>query len=76
MRLHDGSIFPVPLPIDLNAKLKLDREVAIRDARNDLLGIMSVGEIDEWVVEEWRRKSLAPGIRGRRAPAASAGLNF
>ena len=40
MRLANGSIFPIPitLPIDANTNVQLDREIAIRDARNELLG--------------------------------------
>jgi sulfate adenylyltransferase len=50
MRLASGHIFPIPivLPVEPNATLQLDREVALRDSKNDLLGIMTLEEIYEW----------------------------
>src|SRR5882672_209714 len=53
MRLAGGTLFPIPvtLPIAPDAGLRLDSEVALRDARNDLLAVMTVEEIYEW---DWR----------------------
>lgn len=50
MRLADGRLFPIPviLPVDEGVPLRLDAEVALRDARNDLVGIMRVEEIYDW----------------------------
>src|SRR5438309_8313703 len=47
MRLHDGHIFPIPLtlPIDDNAEVHLDKEVALRSQKNDLLAILRVEEV-------------------------------
>ena len=54
MRLDNGYIFPIPitLPVDPGADIHLDQQVALRDARNDLLAIMSVEEIYEWDRDE------------------------
>jgi len=50
MRLDGGQLFPilVMLLVERNADVRLDREVALRDARNELLGIMTVEEAYEW----------------------------
>src|SRR6267142_4781598 len=53
MRLAGGALFPIPvaLPVTPEAGLTLDTSVALRDARNDLLAVMTVEEIYEW---DWR----------------------
>jgi sulfate adenylyltransferase len=58
MRLANGAIFPIPitLPIDSHAKVQLDRDVAIRDARNELLGIITPEEIYQWDLAEVSHK--------------------
>lgn len=50
MRLTNGHLFPIPvtLPVDANAPLQLDRDIALRDAKNNLLAVMTVEEIYEW----------------------------
>ena len=50
MRLSSGHIFPIPvtLPIDPTPELRLDREVALRSPKNELLAIMTIEEIYEW----------------------------
>jgi sulfate adenylyltransferase len=54
MRLEDGTLFPIPitLPIDPDQDLELDGEVALRDAKNNLLAVMTVEEIYEWDLRE------------------------
>ena len=53
MRLADGALFPIPvtLPVAPDPSIRLDARVALRDARNDLLAVMTVEEIYEW---DWR----------------------
>lgn len=58
MRLADGTLFPMPvtLPVDAAADLHLDREIALRDAHNNLLAIMTVEEIYDWDRDELAQK--------------------
>ena len=58
MRLTDGHIFPIPitLPVHANDDISLDQEVALRNSRNDVLGILTVEEIFEWDVAEFSHK--------------------
>ena len=50
MRLTSGHLFSIPitLPVDSDEGLHLDQEVALRDAKNDLLAVMTVEEIYKW----------------------------
>jgi sulfate adenylyltransferase len=50
MRLTSGPIFPIPvtLPVEPGPALRLDQAMALRDARNELLAVMTLEEIYEW----------------------------
>ena len=50
MRLLSGHIFPIPitLPVDSDPELRLDRDFALRGAKNELLAIITVEEIYDW----------------------------
>ena len=50
MRLSNGRLFPIPVtfPVDPGDGMKLDSQIAIRNAKNELLAIMNVEEIYEW----------------------------
>ncbi|MDQ4078499.1 MAG: bifunctional sulfate adenylyltransferase/adenylylsulfate kinase [Chloroflexota bacterium] len=50
MRLSSGHLFPVPvtLPVDLSADVQLDQDIALRNAKNELLAVMTIEEIYEW----------------------------
>ena len=50
MRLAGGQLFPIPitLPVGPDAAIKLDREVALLDSRNEILAVMTIEEIYEW----------------------------
>lgn len=63
MRLENGLIFPIPvsLPVEHFNGLKLDAEIALRDAKNDLLAVLTVAEI-----YEWSRRDFAANILGTR----------
>lgn len=59
-RLADGRLFPIPvtLPVEDFDGLRLDAEIALRDAKNDLLAILSVEEIYEWSRADFAAKVL------------------
>ncbi|MCJ7796299.1 MAG: adenylyltransferase, partial [Thermoleophilia bacterium] len=63
MRLADGHLFPVPvtLPVRPDHGLHLDRTIALRDSKNDLLAIMDVEDI-----YPWSRDALAERVLGTR----------
>lgn len=50
MRLSRGHIFPIPvtLPVNPDPAIHLDQEIALRNAKNELLAIMTIEEIYEW----------------------------
>jgi sulfate adenylyltransferase len=50
MRLQSGQVFPIPvtLPVEAGTTLHLDQDVALRNANNDLLAVMTVEEIYAW----------------------------
>jgi sulfate adenylyltransferase len=50
MRLADGTLFPVPvtLPIPSDTAIRIGQEIALRDAKNDLLAVMHVDEMFRW----------------------------
>ncbi|HEX3721938.1 MAG TPA: bifunctional sulfate adenylyltransferase/adenylylsulfate kinase [Nitrolancea sp.] len=54
MRLANGFIFPMPitLPVDPRDDLHLDGDVALRNAKNEILAVMTVEEIYPWDVDE------------------------
>jgi sulfate adenylyltransferase len=58
MRLTSGHLFPIPvtLPVEKGASIRLDQQIALRDARNELLAVMTVEEIYEWKWPEMARK--------------------
>src|ERR1043166_5280023 len=71
MRLASGHIFPIPisLPVSAESPAHLDSEIALRDARNDLLAVMTVEEIYEWDQNEFSECVL--GTRDLRHPLNS-----
>ena len=50
MRLASGDLFPIPvtLPLADDESVALDREVALLDARNEILAVIRIEEIYEW----------------------------
>ena len=58
MRLARGALFPIPvtLPVEEGAAVKLDTEVALRDAKNNLLATMVIEEVYPWDRDELGRK--------------------
>ncbi|MBN1287635.1 MAG: bifunctional sulfate adenylyltransferase/adenylylsulfate kinase [Anaerolineae bacterium] len=61
MRLAGGHLFPIPitLPVDLaDNGIRLDRDIALRTRKNELLAVMTVEEIYEWDHDEVARQVL------------------
>jgi sulfate adenylyltransferase len=58
MRLSSGHIFPVPvtLPVEPGLDIQLDQDIALRNAKNELLAVMTVEEIYEWDLNEAAQK--------------------
>lgn len=54
MRLSSGNLFPIPvaLSVDRESAIALDKQVALRDARNEVLAVMTIEEIYEWDQQE------------------------
>ncbi len=68
MRLANGHLFPIPLPLPLEPgpSIRLDRDIALRDAMNELIAVMTVEEIYEWNPEEVAEKAF--GTQDARHP--------
>ena len=58
MRLTSGHIFsiPVTLPVEPVPAIRLDRDIALRNAKNELLAVMTIEEIYEWDRDEVAQK--------------------
>jgi len=54
MRLSSGHLFPIPvtLPVDPEPTIHLDRDIALRNAKNDLLAVMTIEAIYEWDLKQ------------------------
>ena len=58
MRLSSGHLFPIPvtLPVHATPEFRLDRDIALRSSKNELLAILTVEEIYEWDLAESARR--------------------
>src|SRR5712692_9495842 len=68
MRLCNGQLFslPVTLPVDASPALHLDRDIALRDSKNDLLAVMTLEEIYPWELADVAHHAF--GTRDVRHP--------
>ena len=60
MRLSTGQLFPLPitLPVEANPALHLDQDIALRDAKNDLLAVLTIEELYTWELAEVAQKAF------------------
>jgi sulfate adenylyltransferase len=68
MRLANGYIFPMPitLPVEPGPAIHLGQEIALRNAKNELLALLTLDEIYEWDRDEMAHKAF--GTRDVRHP--------
>jgi sulfate adenylyltransferase len=68
MRLASGHIFsiPVTLPVEPGEAIRLDTDIALRNAQNELLAVLTIEEIYEWERDEVAQKVF--GTRDARHP--------
>jgi sulfate adenylyltransferase len=60
MRLANGHIFPIPvtLPVEPAPEIKEGQELALRDAENNLLAVMTIEDIYDWNMKDTARKAF------------------
>ena len=65
MRLSGGHLFPIPvtLPVEDDAPVEEGKDLALRNAKNELLAVVHVEEI-----YQWDRKRVAAGAFGTLDP--------
>ena len=67
MRLADGALWPMPITLPLEpADVRLDAEIALRDAKNNILAVMTVEDAYEWDRAEAAQRIC--GTRDERHP--------
>ncbi len=71
MRLHDGTLFPIPitLPLTPQPELRVGQDITLRDAMNNMLAVLSVREIYAWDMHEVAAKVI--GSTDPRHPLTS-----
>lgn len=66
MRLADGTLFPIPITLPVDAPPPLHHDVALRSAKNEILAVMTVEEVYGWDVDEAAQHVF--GTTDRRHP--------
>jgi sulfate adenylyltransferase len=58
MRLTSGHVFSIPitLPVEAGPAIHLDQDIALRNAKNELLAVMTIEEIFTWDRDEAAQK--------------------
>ena len=56
MRLANDHLFPIPVTLPIGAEVRLDQDIALRDARNEILAVLTVEEIFEFDTLEVARQ--------------------
>ena len=70
-RLSNGMVFPMPitLSVDAGPDIRIGQQIALRDAKNNLLAIMTIQEVYEWDLAEAAAKVF--GTEDVRHPAVA-----
>jgi sulfate adenylyltransferase len=62
MRLTNGYLFPIPVPLPVDAEdiegLTIGQDIALRSPQNELLAVMKLEEIYEWDLDEVALKAF------------------
>jgi sulfate adenylyltransferase len=62
MRLTNGYLFPMPIPLPVDAEdiesLTIGQDIALRSPQNELLAVMKLDEIYEWDLDEVALKAF------------------
>lgn len=62
MRLANGYLFPMPIPLPIDeddrGRIEIGQDIALRNPQNELLAVMTVEEIYEWDLEEVAQKAF------------------
>jgi sulfate adenylyltransferase len=78
MRLLNGFLFPLPITLPVSEEalstIRLDQDIALRNARNELLAIMTVEEIYRWDLREVAVKAF--GTESMKHPFVSEMHNW
>jgi sulfate adenylyltransferase len=73
MRLLNGALFPLPITLPVSEEalstIRLDQDIALRNAHNELLAIMTIEEIYRWDLREAVVKAL--GTESLKHPLVS-----
>ncbi|MEM7127793.1 MAG: bifunctional sulfate adenylyltransferase/adenylylsulfate kinase [Chloroflexota bacterium] len=71
MRLANGVVFPMPitLPVTPGPEIRIGQQISLRDAKNNLLAIMTIQEMYEWDQSEVAEKVF--GTQDLRHPAVA-----
>lgn len=69
MRLASGYLFSIPitLPVEASAEIRLDGDIALRNAKNELLAVMTIEEACEWDLAETAQNAF--GTQDSASPA-------
>jgi sulfate adenylyltransferase len=66
MRLADGTLWPIPITLPVDAPPALHHDIALRSQKNELLAVMTVEEIYGWDADEAAQHVF--GTTDRRHP--------
>jgi sulfate adenylyltransferase len=71
MRLTCGHLYPIPvtLPVEPSSDLRLDKDIALYNSKNEFLAVMTIEDIYEWDVGEAAQKVF--GTQDLRHPLVS-----